>query len=78
MLVPWKLWLKLLKPKSTDTAACLCFLGDTCKDKMEDNSWVLMKLKRCKLQCELGFCKVKLKILYNYMTGIKKKYSEDT
>lgn len=37
-----------------------------------------MKLKRCKLQCELGFCKVKLKILYNYMTGIKKKYSEDT
>lgn len=31
-----------------------------------------MKLKRYKLQCELGFCKVKLKTLYNYMTGIKK------
>lgn len=29
---------EVLKAQSTDTTACLCFLGNTCKDKMEDNS----------------------------------------
>lgn len=29
---------EVLKAQSTDIAACLCLLGDTRKDKMEDNS----------------------------------------